>query len=190
MLISFVAVSAQTVTPSVPQVSTKDTVAEAPQLSPVADTSSQYHSPLRASIMSMALPGLGQVYNKKYWKVPIIYGAGLASLYFAVENGKRYNAYKDAYDKVKEDENISSATVYGGQYSQEQLKYLRDEYRRDLDLGKIGVVFVYLLNIIDANVDAHFYHFDVNEDLSLEIKPSFDVNNYSASFGVSLGVDL
>lgn len=128
------------------------------------------HSPTRAAIYSAILPGLGQVYNKKYWKVPVIYAASGVVGYFYVDNNRNYQTYKKAY-KYRTDNNPNTIDDYIGIYSDENLKILRDFYRRNLELTIIFGAAVYALNIIDAAVDAHLFDFEVNDNLSIQIQP-------------------
>lgn len=142
------------------------------------------HSPKRALISSAALPGLGQVYNKKYWKVPIIYGGAAALIYsFSFNNGK-YQAYLDAY-RARTDGDPSTTDAYL-QYSPENLILLKDYYRRNRDLSAIGMVLLYSLNMVDAYVDAQLFDFDVSDDLSLQIRPFIDFNHASLTLSVKL----
>lgn len=152
------------------------------------------HSPKKAALYSTLVPGLGQIYNKKYWKTPIIY-AGLGTLfYFAVFNNKYYNKYKDALiahnDTIKSNDYLWTSIVKSDLSSAEaELQYYRDYYRRYRDLSYIGLVGLYVLNIIDATVDAHFYTYDISNNLSLKIEPTFH-NNYSMNATVGLKCSL
>lgn len=123
----------------------------------------------------MALPGAGQFYNKKYWKIPIIY-AGFAGMGYLIHfNDVRYQKYKKAY-VVRLDNDSNSVDEFNGIYSDSDLKTLKDFYRRNRDLSIIVTGLIYILNIVDASVDAHLFYFDVNEDLSLHLQPSIDLN--------------
>ena len=129
------------------------------------------HSPKKATILSAVLPGAGQLYNKKWWKVPIIYG-GFAGLGYAfVFNQDQYDLYRDAY-LLRVDDDPNSIDEFDGVYSDANLIELQDYYRRNRDLSIIGGVLLYVMNIIDANVDAHLFHFDVGEDLSMNVQPT------------------
>ncbi|CAC9976282.1 hypothetical protein SAMN05444671_3486 [Flavobacterium sp. CF108] len=127
-------------------------------------------TPAKAAFYSAILPGLGQVYNKKYWKVPLVYGAIGTSLYFYIDNNKKYHDYRDAYKRRLEGYNddkyqfLDESRLIAGQ------KF----YQRNRDLSALFVVGFYVLNIIDANVDAALIQFNVNERLSLrpEIYPA------------------
>ncbi len=131
------------------------------------------HSPHKASIYSFILPGLGQAYNKKYWKIPIVY-AGFGFLtYMIISNNKEYKLYKAAYDFTPVDENDIPPNIYYEQYSSTQLKEGKDYYRRNLELSYILTGFWYLINVIDASVDAHLFDFKVSQDLTLKVEPQF-----------------
>lgn len=135
------------------------------------------HSPRKATIMSAVLPGLGQAYNHKYWKIPIIYAGFGACAYLINTNTKFCNKYKLAY-KYKNDNDINTIDVYPF-YSNEDILLIKNYYRRNLDLSYIIMTAIYLLNILDASVDANLYDFNVNDDLSLHWKPSvINTNNY------------
>jgi len=131
------------------------------------------HSPKKAVIMSAILPGLGQAYNKKYWKIPIIYG-GLISLGYVVKfNNDNFQDFKKAY-VYRVDDNPNTIDKYVDRYTTDNLNTLQDYYHRNRDLSAIGMTAFYLLNIIDAAVDAHLYQFElkVNDDLSLQMQPT------------------
>ena len=129
----------------------------------------------KASIMSAIIPGLGQAYNKQYWKLPLVYGAGVSLAYSIQINHNSYTAYKDAYNaEVDDDPNTINQF---SQYDQSALALFRDAYRRNLDLSVIGLTLVYILNIIDANVSAHLYYFRVNKNLDISWSPSLDPNH-------------
>jgi len=121
------------------------------------------HSPTKAALFSAVLPGMGQVYNKKYWKVPIIYAGGGFVYYLYDYYNRNYNNFSNAYsaflnEKIDEYRNLTT---------EESLKAAKDFYRRYRDLNVIIMVGVYLANIIDATVDAYLFNFDVSRDLSL-----------------------
>ncbi len=128
------------------------------------------HSPRKASILSAVLPGAGQAYNKKYWKMPIIY-AGMFGLGYLVKvNNEDYRVYKEAY-KYRLDGDPGTTDDFVGIYSDQDLLTLKDYYRRNRDLSAIGIGLLYVLNILDAAVDAHLYNFNVSDDLTLNITP-------------------
>jgi len=134
------------------------------------------HSPTAAMIFSTCIPGLGQAYNKKYWKIPIVYGSMGATLYFFDYNNKLYRKYKQAYIN-KTDTSKSTIDVYPA-YEASWLLEQSKSFRKYRDLNVILTVLFYTVNIVDAYVDAHLMNFDVSDDLSLNIAPS--LNLYSA----------
>lgn len=157
------------------------------------DTTAVKHSPRKAVIMSAVLPGLGQVYNQKYWKVPIIYAAIGTLTYFIIDYNKKYNMYVNAYNEFTDnDPNTNSFENIRGLANFEDkkyfLEYYRDFYRRWRDLDVLILAGVYALNIIDANVDAHFFNFEIDDDLSLNVKPVILEPLNNSKFGVSLSL--
>ena len=122
-------------------------------------------------MLSVALPGLGQIYNKKYWKVPIIYAGLLTSAYYINDNNKRYKQYKDAYI-IRMDNNPNSIDDYVGEYSSGDLLILKDFYRRNREISILCFVGTYILNVVDASVDAHLFDYDISDDISLHIRPT------------------
>lgn len=135
-----------------------------------------YSSARKATIMSACLPGLGQIYNHKYWKAPIIYAALGGLGYWGVTNQKKYKYYSDNL-RYENDDNPN--TINETLYSTDQLITQKRYYRKFRDYAIIVGALVYLVNIIDANVDAHLKTFDVSDDLSLQINPysNLDYNN-------------
>lgn len=134
------------------------------------------HSPKKATIMSACLPGLGQVYNGKWWKVPIVY-AGLGAFgYFAYNNYYEFRSYLHAY-QYKTGDLPEGATLNNHEtelaehYSESQLQTYKESYRRDFELFTIITLAWYGLNIIDACVDGHLYSYDISDDLSFSIDP-------------------
>jgi len=112
------------------------------------------------------LPGLGQIYNRDYWKIPIIYGGLIACGYFWQYNGMQYQRYKIMYNHA-----TANPSEYDGWMTPENIKWYRDSFRRYRDYSIIATVLVYALNVIDANVFAHFQDFDISDDLTLRIEP-------------------
>jgi len=158
------------------------------------------HSAHKASLYAAILPGLGQAYNKKYWKIPILY-AGVAGVAYGISfNSNYYNLYKSAYrDFVIRDPGnksytrfipavLTEADVYGEYESwfQNTLDNKKQYYRRYRDLSYIGMISIYLLQIVDAAVDAHFYNFDISDDLSLSVFPAVMIPAPGEFSGVGL----
>lgn len=143
------------------------------------------HSPHKATVYSAVLPGLGQAYNKKYWKIPVIYVGFGVSGYFAVDNQKQYKKYKEAY-ATRLDGNENTVDQFADSYTDEDLRLLKNFYRRNRDLSYVSIGLIYVLNIVDAAVDAHLFKFNVDDDLSLEWAPS--PVNTSGAMGVTMAL--
>jgi hypothetical protein len=150
----------------------RDTVSKQ-NFNPIVDSSLVFknlHSPKKATYMSLILPGLGQAYNHKYWKIPIIY-AGFGTIsYFFVQNQKGYTKYRDAYISRIDDDAANDDIL--PQYTTENLRVIKNLYWKDRDLTIIIAAVLYSLNVLDANVDAHFFTYDISDDLTFNIKPS------------------
>lgn len=163
-----------------------------------ADSKEQFTpDPMRAVWYSALMPGLGQIYNRKYWKLPIVIGGYAGLLYGTTWNAGYYADYTDAYrDAVDDDPSTNSYMDFFASSVKEEdldmdwlatvLKNKKDYYRRNRDLCIISMVGVYLVVMIDAYVDAQLYNFDISPDLSLDIAPS--LLDASTTNGVSWGV--
>lgn len=175
------------------------------------ESKERIHSPHKATMYSVMFPGLGQIYNKKYWKVPILY-AGIGVTIYAIkwntDNFKKYKAgfqdfsqfYKWKYQsseqipQIEEPTSKSYEDLYNADFNnttpnfdnwfKTQLQNKKDSFKHDRDLSYIILAGVYVLNIIDAAVDAHFTDFNVNDDLTIKVEPAV---NYSAFSGNSIG---
>lgn len=129
------------------------------------------HSPHKATLRSLIIPGWGQAYNKKYWKIPIIY-AGFGFIgYLAMTNRSEYLKYKDALFYVPSDENPEPPNEYYNIFTETQLQTGKELHQRNMELSFIIGGLWYLINVIDATVDAHLFNFEVSEDLTLQIEP-------------------
>lgn len=144
----------------------------------------------RAAILSACLPGLGQAYNKKYWKIPIIYAGFGGFGYLFYVNNRKYNDYRQALIKSQDTINKGYAVIDGINWSTDQLQRQKIQYKKHRDQGLIGMAFIYLLNIIDANVDGHLKTFDVSDDLSLNIEPWQNTPIYNPEYKISYGLSL
>jgi len=139
-------------------------------------------APAKAAFYSAVVPGLGQVYNKKYWKIPIIYAGMAAGIYFYKQQDDDYDRFRNAYKRrlagYTDDEfqGISDDRLINAQKSAQKNK----------SISLIVTVAFYLLNVVDANVDAHLRQYEVSDDLSLQ--PNFDYNQFNArpQYGMSL----
>lgn len=146
------------------------------------------HSPMKASLFSAAVPGLGQGYNKKYWKIPIVY-AGFAGLGYAVyHTASNFQGYRNAY-RLQVDGDPITIGSYKGVEDAATLKSYRDHFKRNLDISAICMAVWYALNIVDAAVDAHLFEWNMSDDLSMRVEPilfpSFS-SNY-AQAGIKFG---
>ena len=143
-------------------------------------------APARAAFYSAVLPGLGQAYNKKYWKIPIVYGGIAAGVYFYQRNTEDYNRFRDAYKRrlagYQDDEfqGVSDA----------RLRDAQKTAGRNRDVSLAMALGVYLLNILDANVDAHLLRYNLNEDLTLKPEFQFQSDHRPNVYGISLNFVL
>jgi len=127
----------------------------------------QEHAPLRAAFYSMLLPGLGQVYNHKYWKAPLTLGLVATAAGFSVYYNRFYHDFALAYATRTDDDPLSEyETGFTSAYLTSQLKSEADQWKNYRDMAYLATVGIYLLNVADAIVDAHLYHFDLSDDLS------------------------
>jgi hypothetical protein len=136
-----------------------------------SSTKPSVHSPKKAAIMSALCPGLGQIYNRKYWKLPIIYLSMGGLAYGFGFNQKEFAYYRDVL-RIRYDDDPTTTDPLP-QYSDAAIVTFKNDYQRYRDLCVIGFTAVYLLQVIDAAVDAHLYTFDVGPDLSLQWSPQF-----------------
>jgi len=148
-------------------------------------------SPKKASIYAALFPGLGQIYNRKYWKLPIVYGGYAGLIYVLGWNNNNYKDYFQGYriiaqhsdattmkpeeraflDNLIKNPSISLDNASTFKYISAQLKSGKDYYRRNRDLTIIGIAALHVLSIIDASVDANLFDFDISDDLSMRIEP-------------------
>jgi len=141
-------------------------------------------SPAKAAFYSAILPGLGQAHNKSYWKIPIIYGALGGGIGIYAWNNKNYHNVRDEYKK-----RLNGTNVEGSKYaylSDAQLISAQRNYQKQRDLSLLVTVGLYILNIVEANVDAHLKQFNVNDNLTL--RPDIYQNdlNYKQNLGLTL----
>ena len=136
----------------------------------------------KATTLATICPGAGQIYNKSYWRVPIVVGAFATTIYCIDWNNRGYQRFKKAY-RLRNDYDVNpglypngSQDEFGGRYAATFLKNLRNSYRRNRDLCIILTAGMYLLQIMDAHVDAHLRDYDISDDLSVDIAPTL---NYS-----------
>lgn len=146
------------------------------------------HSAKRAALRSTLVPGWGQAYNEKYWKIPLLYAGLGSSIYFIADNQMQYRNFKDAY--LLRTDNDSTTIDAFPQYTTENLVTLIDFHRRNRDFSGVITLFIYALNILDATVDAHLYGFDVSEDLSFRMQPIGIPDPNSAGYGITASLTL
>ena len=134
----------------------------------------------RATTLAMICPGAGQIYNKSYWRLPIVVGGFATTIYCIDWNNRGYQRFKKAYRlRYDAEQNPSlypngSPDEFGGRYASTFLKNLRNSYRRNRDLCIILTAGIYLLQVMDAHVDAHMRDYDISDDLSVDISPTVD----------------
>ena len=154
----------------------------------------------KAVMYSAIFPGLGQIYNRKYWKLPLVYGAFMGCAYAITWNSKNLEDYSTAYNDIKSDDpktnnswidfipaNANPEDYIKDQSFQDQLKRNKDYFRRNRDLSIIITVGVYLLCMVDAYVDAELFDFDISPDLSMRVAPSVTepTNHSSRTYGLN-----
>ncbi len=161
-------------------ITAKDTVVSKQAYDPLA--------PSRAAFYSAVVPGLGQAYNKKYWKIPVIYAGMATGVYFYIQNQKDYSRFRDAYKRrlagYTDDEFYGDGTE--PIISNDRLVNAQQSAQKNKDYSILTVIGFYALNIIDANVDAHLRQYDISDDLSLS--PNFDMNQFTAKPNYTLSL--
>lgn len=142
--------------------------------------------PAKAAFFSAVVPGLGQIYNGKYWKLPLVYAALGTTTYFYIDNNRQYNLYRDAFKQRltgQEDEFL-------GVLTDQNLIDAQKLFRKNRDLSLLFVIGAYILNIVDANVDAHLQQFNVNDNLSLKPNADRDFFTGNLTYGLSLNFNF
>jgi Family of unknown function (DUF5683) len=155
------------------------------------DTSKPY-SPKIAILRSAILPGWGQATNKKYWKMPIVYGALGTTAYIFFRNIKQFKeanaAYKNAIDGIDSNNSLIPEPYFGVLNQPELIKNFRNEVRQNVDYSVLFFIAFWGLNVVDAAVDAHLKTFDVSDNLSLQIKPGY--SPMANTNGISLVLNI
>lgn len=201
MVTNWLSVNAATVmSDSIYITETSDTIVvqSEPQTSQVAIADFQPDAQ-KAVWLAAVVPGLGQIYNRQYWKVPIIYGGTLGLVYGITWNDRMYVDYRKGYvDLMDKDPNtnyfehlLPSGVVLDNSNSSYYTKIIKtklDNYRRYRDLCIIGTAVLYLLSIIDAYVDAQMFDYDISPDLSLEVAPTLIAPSSSYEQDTSVGL--
>jgi hypothetical protein len=141
------------------------------------------HSPAKATILSTIVPGMGQVYNKKYWKVPIVYG-GLTTFYFMASwNNRGYVRYRNELQTLIDEGSKDTQ-------KKEMYRLYKDSYRRNRDVCILCFSAMYILNILDANVDANLYDWNVDDNLSFRVEPSLINTNLASGLSTPPAIGL
>lgn len=146
------------------------------------------HVPRKATLRSAIIPGWGQAYNREYWKIPIVYGALAIPTITYIYNDKWYKKTRDAYNIV-----INQDTAHFGDIDPKlqslignptSLQFYRNQFRKDRDYSTLWFFIVWGLNVVDATVFAHLKHFDVSDNLSMDIQPKFDPRLKTTGLGL------
>ena len=148
------------------------------------EKSLRVYNPKKATKLSAIMPGLGQVYNKQYWKLPVIYGGYAVIGHYIKFNNDMYHEFKNALT-YEIDDNISTLNPFPN-FSRNSLERNMDFWRRNRDMLIIFTGVYYLLNIVDAHIFAHLNEFDTNSDLSIKIEPNIKKINTNNLVGISL----
>lgn len=146
------------------------------------ETDTLVNRPNTAALYSAVLPGLGQAYNKKYWKIPLLYGGGVIIGYYINYNHQLYKQYLDGLIAIRD---LDPRTEpFNPDIDERVYQYRTDVWRRNRDLLMIATVFAYVLNIVDAYVDAHLELFTIDENISLNLEPSINQTVMQTDFVV------
>lgn len=141
----------------------------------------------KAALRSTILPGLGQAYNKKYWKIPIVYGVIAIPVSLYNYNRKWYNLTRTAYTirSNNDSANFSKIAPELVPLSSEALRLYRNDFRKNMDFSILGILVAWGLNIVDATVDGHLRGFDISDEVSLKLAPKLSTGNASGQLGMS-----
>ncbi len=156
-------------------------------------------APSKAAFYSAILPGLGQIYNRRYWKVPIVYAAIGTGVLVYLDNNSNYNRFRDAFKRRRagftDDEffdlpPLQDTPPANPEFSTAALEDAQERFQRDRDLALVVTILLYALNVVDANVDAHLKQFNIDNNLDLDITPFVNQNPISANidFGMTFTI--
>lgn len=155
----------------------------------VSDTTKKKKSPAsRAALMSAILPGLGQVYNKKYWKVPLVYGVIAIPVSTFKYNREWYQKTRFAFSAKLDTIQANDALIVRElqPLSTESLKLYRNQFRKNMDFSILGILVAWGLNVVDATVDGHLRNFDINSGLTMSIKPK--ISSPQTPLGLAISI--
>ena len=145
-------------------------------------------APSKAAFYSAVIPGLGQGFNKKYWKIPIVYAAIGSSAYLYDFNNKKYWDYRNAYKSRKA--GYKNDPYQNLILDDDRLLDGADFHKKNRDLSMVFIVGFYILNILDANIDAHLKQYNVNESLTIKPYINNDIEFYEQAIGISLNLNF
>ena len=156
---------------------------------------SEYPHPGKATLYSILVPGLGQIYNREYWKLPIYLGAMAFAIHYCIDCNVNFQRFRSIYLEA-----TSTETTYTGPISADQALYYRNVYRRYRDYSILAIAALYLLQVIDANVFSYMHNFEVDDNIALKVSPAVIVPEYQlasinpvtqqTAFGVRLGISF
>ncbi len=146
------------------------------------------HSPHKASLYSALLPGLGQAYNEKYWKIPIVYAGLGISTFYMFKNRDSLRRRQEALNLLSDNDSNTNPAKYYANIPLASLKAQRSYYRTNRDYSIIAMAAFYIINIIDATVDAHFYKFNIDKPLAMRKEKRWNV--YSSRVGMRSTIGL
>ena len=141
-------------------------------------------------LLSFAIPGAGQIYNKKYWKAPIAMGGTIAMIFVVTNNTRNYRELRDEFKARVDGDSLTIPNPGLEPWEDEDIQRERDKWNKWKEMSYIGLVLVQALGGVDAFVDAHMAGFEINEDLTMKIKPSLKATTSGATLGVGLSFHL
>ena len=148
--------------------------------------SDKHPDPGKATVYSILFPGMGQIYNGEYWKIPIYWGAIAGGVYFYSDNKRNYERYKWIYDQASStDPDVEKPPV-----SAENALYYRDMFRRYRDYSILATALFYVIQVVDANVFAYMQDFEIDDDITLRVEPTVITPDYAQAPGMGLGLTL
>lgn len=160
----------------------------------LADTSKKRSPAGTAALLSAIFPGAGQIYNKKYWKLPLVYGALAFPTYTFIDNLKWFQRTRFAFNVLSDKDSARYKDVYVQlqplveRGDKSGLQNYRNEFRRNVDYSVLAFILIWGLNVVDATVDAHLRDFNITDDLSLQIKPGYMPVANTAGIGIVLNI--
>ena len=151
------------------------------------DKGGKWPNPAKATVYSILLPGLGQLYNGEFWKVPLYLGFMAGSIHFYVENSVQYKRWKWIHNQATADDVTERPPIAG-----DTAKHYRDVYRRYRDYSVLAILLSYVVQVVDANVFAYMQDFEVGDDISMQFTPSVISTQYASApaLGVSFGLSF